>query len=143
MRVNLQWSGSTIEAVRRIQNTQNSIAVEYKVQLEIDGERYQSRCDVFPVYNTQFNLTTDSGYPFYCSCTKKGCQSKQCTFETNPSHQGLDYGNQGSAKKMSFWGEGETPKIEFLGGTLKRPKNEPNILLACFYAPAHGIICDP
>lgn len=93
VRVTMQWSGSTIEAVRRIQNTHNSIAVEYKVQLEVDGELYQSRCDVFPVYNTQFNLTTDSGYPFYCSCTKKGCQSKQCTFETNPSHQGLDYGN--------------------------------------------------
>ena len=91
----IQWSGLQIEAFRRISNTHNQIAIQYKTQLILNNTPKTANCDLFPVPNWKFNFSSEArpSQQFYCSCEDViGCQSKQCRYELNEQHQQLNFG---------------------------------------------------
>lgn len=96
LNLTLHWSSYQVEAFRRLSNTHNQISIQYKSQLLINNEFKTANCDLFPLPNYIYNLSSLI-YPsrtFYCSCKQSvGCQSKQCRYELNKEKQGKNFGD--------------------------------------------------
>ena len=99
IKIYLQRTGEVIESFRRISNSMNGVAVQYKTMLKIDDDSERgfhiesAVCDHFPMSKTRYNLTENQYLPFYCSCSlNEDCQSKQCKYEMNPDKGTLKFG---------------------------------------------------